>query len=92
MLIIAPVWPLNRYTAPASVPPASSYGEVTTTSPVASGTTDEPNWFPRMRVNKLPKTCCQHSPIFNWPHMHNGRDGAPNRAYTKLPDIVGALC
>jgi hypothetical protein len=38
VLISAPVAPLNKYTAPASVPPASSKGEVITTFPVLNGT------------------------------------------------------
>ena len=46
VLIRAPVAPLNRYTAPALDPPASSNGDVTTTFPVLSGTTESPNRFP----------------------------------------------
>src|SRR5262245_15840538 len=43
VLIRAPVEPLNRYTAPAFRPPASSKGDVMTTLPVLSGTTVVPN-------------------------------------------------
>jgi hypothetical protein len=39
----SPVLPLNKYTAPASRPPASSKGAVTTTLPVLSATTECPN-------------------------------------------------
>src|SRR5262249_54822549 len=46
VLMSSPVAPLNRYTAPASVPPASSYGDVITTLPVLKGSTVCPKRLP----------------------------------------------